>query len=345
MRKRLLNFTALMKHRKYYRKINIKEFASLMGVSTATVSRAFSTKGRISEKTRCKILEKAANVGYRPNANARNLILKTNNNIGFFYPSLIHGEPDYFISEIMQGINEAVNSVQKTLQIYPVQPSKDNNMDFYKNIILNGSMAGIIFISGVPTSDELIKLAEKSQIPCIKIGPKTKGLFNSVSFNLEKGSILAGKYLKGIGRKHPAYVKGLHDESKLFGFKKGLGRLAGKLLVDQGGSTFHDGAESFARIISSNPKVDSVFCANDIIAIGFIRAALNRGKKIPEDIAVIGCDDVKIAQYYNPALTSIQLHEYDIGQQAVSLLERLIAGETKLESKLIETELIVRESA
>lgn len=334
-----------MKNKKAYGKINIIEFSVMMGVSTATISRAFSTKGRISEQTRRKILEKAVEVGYRPNVNARNLILKTSNTIGFFYPSLIKGEPDYFISEIMLGINETVTANQKMLQIYPLQPSNDSNMDFYKNTILNGSLAGIIVIGGVPTSDELIKLANNSRVPCIEIGPVKKNKINSVSFNLEHGADLAGKYLNNIGRKHPAYVKGIHDESKLFGFKKGLGALAGNLVIDQGGTTFQHGSAAFERIISEHPEVDAVLCANDIIAIGFMRAALIKGKNIPRDIAVIGCDDVKIARFYTPALTSIQLHEYDIGQRAVSQLERLIGGEEKLQNELIETELIIRESA
>ena len=128
-------------------------------------------------------------------------------------------------------------------------------------------------------------------------------------------------------------------------YKKGLGPLAQNLHLDQGGTTFQHGSQAFDRIMAEKPEVDAVLCANDIIAIGFMRAAIAQGRKIPEDIAVIGCDDVKIARFHTPALTSIQLHEYDIGQRAVSQLDRLISGETELQNEIIETELIIRESA
>jgi DNA-binding LacI/PurR family transcriptional regulator len=334
-----------MKNKKKYGKINIIEFSAMLGVSTATVSRAFSNKGRISDKTKGLILKRASEVGYRPNINARNLILKTTNTIAFFYPSLIKGEPDFFITEIMLGINETVSVSHKILQIFPLSPSNDENLEFYKNIILNGSVSGIIVIGGVPTSDELIEVAKNGAVPCIEVGPKNKEKVNSVSFKLEYGTNLAGKYLKNIGRKHPAYVSGIHDKSKLCGFNDGLGDLSKNLIVDQGGTTFQHGSAAFERIFSKHPEVDAVLCANDILAIGFMKAALAKGLRIPQDVAVIGCDDVKIARFYTPALTSIQLHEYDIGQKAVTQLERLIAGETELQNELIETELIIRESA
>lgn len=334
-----------MTDNKRYGKINIIEFSALLGVSTATVSRAFSNKGRISEKTRAMILARASEVGYRPNVNARNLILKTTNTIAFFYPSLIKGEPDFFITEIMLGINETVSTNHKMLQIFPLAPNQDENLEFFKNIILNGSVSGIIVIGGVPTSNELIEVAGNGAVPCIEIGPIARDHVNSVSFNLEHGTCLAGKYFKNIGRKRPAYVSGIHDENKLFGFKKGLSDLTQHLVVDPGGTTFQHGSIAFKRIFKEHPEVDSVLCANDIIAIGFMKAALSKGLRIPQDIAVIGCDDVKIARYYTPALTSIQLHEYDIGQKAVIQLEKLIAGEQKLQNEIIETELIIRESA
>jgi len=334
-----------MKNKKKYGKINIVKFAAMLGVSTATVSRAFSNKGRISHETKGMILARASEVGYRPNVNARNLILKTTNTIAFFYPSLIKGEPDFFITEIMLGINETISANNKILQIFPLSPSNDENLEFYKSVILNGSVSGIIVISGVSTSDELIELANNWSVPCVEIGPVNNDKVNSVSFKLEQGTKLAGKYFYKIGCKHPAYVSGIHDENKLCGFKEGLEDLAGNLIVDQGGTTFQHGSTAFGRIFRQHPEIDAVLCANDILAIGFMKAALAKGLRIPQDVAVIGCDDVKIARFYTPALTSIQLHEYEIGQKAVVQLTKLIDGETELQNELIETELIIRESA
>ena len=334
-----------MTKKKAYKKRNIIEFAAMLGVSTATVSRAFSDKGRISEATRKLILSRASEVGYRPNVNARNLILKTTNTIAFFYPSLIKGEPDFFITEIMLGINETVTDNHQMLQIFPLSPTNDENMDFYKNIILNGSVSGIIVIGGEPTSEELIEVAGNGSVPCIEIGPADKEKVNCVSFKLEYGTSLAGKYFNNIGRKHPAYISGIHNERKLVGFKDGLGKVAENLIIDPGGTTFQHGLAAFERMFNHHSEIDAVLCANDILAIGFMKAALAHGLRIPQDIAVIGCDDVKISRFYTPALTSIQLHEYDIGQKAVVQLDKLIAGASALQNEVIETDLIIRESA
>jgi len=130
------------------KRLTIKDFSKKLGVSTATVSRAFSTKGRISEKTRAYIHEKAIELGYRANAHARNLTLQKSDSIGYFYPSLITGEPDYFISEILMGINEAVSDLNMRLHIYPFAVTDGKLPNNYKTLIFDGSLAGVIIHGG-----------------------------------------------------------------------------------------------------------------------------------------------------------------------------------------------------
>lgn len=327
------------------RPINIKEFSRLVGVSTATVSRAFNSKGRISEKTRQFIRDKAEEFGYRANVNARNLTLKHSDTIAFFYPELIKHEPDYFITEIMLGISDAVERSSRLLQIHPFSFSLNDHLEFYKEVILNGSISGIIVVAGTKASAELVEIAKIGNVPYIIIGSMSGERNHTVVFRLEKGAEQAGKYLKKIGRKNPAYVGGLLDRRKKTGYKKGLASLAERVVFDPGGSTFHHGSLAFSRLIKHKPKLDSVFCANDILAIGFIKEAIAQGIRIPDDIAVIGFDDTSIAKYYSPALTTVRVREFEIGESAVRQLYKRINGEELVIEEVVDCELIIRESA
>jgi LacI family transcriptional regulator len=328
------------------KRLTIKEFSKKLGVSTATVSRAFSTKGRISEATRDYIHDKAIELGYRANANARNLTLQRSDSIGYFYPSLIAGEPDYFIAEILMGINEAVSEFDMRLHIYPFAVTGEELSNNYKTLIFDGSLEGIIIHGGTEEAAELIELAEASETPYIAISDIDIATEKYVGFNTAIGAEKVGRFFAETRRKHPAFICGVQDERKLKGYKKGLGKLADRLLIDEGGTTFQDGYNAYERIAEIDNKIDSLFCANDILAIGFMRAAVQHGKSIPEEISVIGCDNVKFAQYHTPSLTTIRIPKYELGQKSVEKLLQSINGESATGSHdILGCELIVRESS
>lgn len=326
------------------KRLNIKEFAAKLGVSTATVSRAFSTKGRISDKTRKYILEKAKELGYSANANARNLILRKSDSIGFFYPSLIKGEPDFFISEIMLGINETAVQNDMRLHVYPFPVDKSIDDTGYSRLIMDGALAGVIILGGTAPAEQFREVALESGITNILIGDMSKSEDAAIGFNTGQGAIEAGKHFSKTARKSPAFVCGLQDDRKLKGFKKGLGKLASKLIVDTGGSTFQAGCEAYERLKKSD--VDCVLFANDIIAIGFMKAAIADGVDIPEDIAVIGCDDIKFATYHTPSLSTIAIPTYELGKRAFQSLSDMIeGGKSKTIGEIMECKLVLRESS
>ncbi|OGV50259.1 MAG: hypothetical protein A2X49_15080 [Lentisphaerae bacterium GWF2_52_8] len=326
--------------------LNIKEFALRLGVSTATISRAFSGKGRISDKTRQMIRAKAEELGYRANIHARNLILQHSETIAFFYPSLIAGEPDYFITEIMLGVSEAAAAANSPLQIHPMPNNSESHIEFYKDIILNGSIAGIIVVAGTPVSLELVKTARNGGIPYVIIGHMSGEQKSCIALQNEKGAMLAGRYFRKIGRMHPVYIGGLMDRRKREGFSAGFAPgSANEIIFDDGGSTFQHGSAAFERLYRMHPKMDCALCANDVLAIGFIRAALANGVHIPEQVAVIGFDDIKMARYHTPSLSTISLHHYEIGARTVARLRQQMAGEKNLPEEIVDCELIIRESA
>jgi len=328
------------------KKLTIKDFAEILGVSTATVSRAFSSKGRISDETRQHIISKAKELGYRANIHARNLSGSNSSTIALYYPELNSEEPDYFISEIMMGINNTLSKNGKNLQINPLPfDTSEAILDLCKDQILSGAVAGIIIVAGAKSSRELYDCAKNCGMPCVIIGYMSDVKYNNVLFDNKYGAFLAGRYFKNTGRKHPAYLGGQLDKRKQNGFRDGLQLQNNEIIKVGSGFGFRDGYQALDFIADNHPEIDCVLCANDSMAMGFIKAALTRKIKIPQDIAVIGYDDIRPARYFTPALSSVTLKLYDIGENAALLLERIIKGEKNIQTEIIECDLVVRESS
>ena len=328
------------------KKLTIKEFAEILGVSTATVSRAFSSKGRISDKTRQSIIAKAEELGYRANIHARNLGGSNSSTIAMYYPELSSEEPDYFISEIIMGINSILSKNGKNLQINPlILETPDSVLDLCKDQILSGSTDGVIVVDGAKSSREMYNCAKSCGIPCVIIGPMRDIKDNNVLFDNKHGAFLAGRYFKNTGHKHPAFIGGHLDKDKQDGFRDGLQLKDSKIVKIGSGFGFRHGFQALDIIAEKYPEVDCVLCANDSMAMGFIKAALSRNIKIPQDIAVIGYDDIRSARYYSPALSSVTIKPYSIGESAALLLERILKGEKNIQTEIIECDLVVRESS
>ncbi len=327
------------------KKLNIKEFSGMLGVSTATVSRAFSEKGRISEKTRQYIIAKAEELGYCANIHARNLSSSNSNIIGFFYPSISTEQPDYFIIEIQLGINQVLLSTGNLLQTNPMPPESQGNgpLASYRDYILSGGLAGVIIVAGSSESVKLVEIARAAEVPYIVIGHMGIETQYTVTFDNAIGAALAGKYFVRTGRHHPAYIGGHLDKRKQKGFREGLGETAASLIFHTGGHTFGGGATAFRELREKYPEIDCVLCANDVLAAGFIKEAIAGDVRIPEDIAVIGFDDVRFARYNTPAISSVSLNLHLLGSTAAQMLFKYINGEP-VTPELIRCELIIRES-
>ena len=244
----------------------------------------------------------------------------------------------------MQGVSQTLNREDKTLQIHPLI-SGANDIGHCRDNILGGMYSGIIIVAGSKESEELRKTAESNNIPYIIIGHMSGEPANAVTFNNERGAELAGRYFRATGRKYPAYVSGYLDKRKKAGFQKGLDELSEKLYITGSGGSFRHGTQAYSLLMREYPEVDCVLCANDVLAMGLLRAAIENGCKVPEELAVIGFDDITMAGFYNPAISSISLHLYNIGETAVKLLSRVMAGEKISHPENIQCDLILRESS
>lgn len=324
-------------------KMDIKSFAEAIGVSTATVSRAFGGAGRISDETRRKVLEAAEKMGYHASFHARNLGSKHGGSIAFFYPELYTDEPDYFINEIVIGINRTL----KHDRLFKVTPFDEHDGRLLANAreqMLDGRVSGAIIFSGTAGAASLVALAQKARIPYVVIGKSTPNSTNTVDYDNEYGAALAGRYLRETGHKKPAYISGHLDRPKKRGFASGFAVPESEILEIQGGAGFKYGFRAAEEIFHHHRETDCVLCANDIIAIGFIKRATELGLKIPEDIAVIGFDDIAIAKNYIPAISTVSLHLRQLGVSAGEMLEAQFSGISKIPNEVVRCDLIIRES-
>lgn len=327
------------------KRLNIKEFAELLGVSTATVSRAFSDSGRISEKTRQQIIAKAEEVGYRANIHASNLAGCRSNVISFFYPSIGYEQPDYFIIEIQLGLHGALQQSQLLLQTHPLPPGPNQKatLNIYRDYILSGGPAGMVIVAGSPDSIELVEIARSAGIPYIVVGHMSIEPKYTITFDNAEGALMAARYFVKTGRSHPAYVGGYLDKRKIKGFTAGLEALGDRLVLGSGGYTFNHGALAFRDLMRNHPETDCVLCANDVIAAGLMREAHEHGVKVPEKLAVIGFDDARFSRYLTPALSTVSLNMQQMGIRAIELLKQQFKGQ-EINAEYINCDLIIRES-
>lgn len=325
------------------RKMDIKSFAEAIGVSAATVSRAFGGAGRISTATRKKVLDAAEKLGYHASYHARNLGAKHGGSIAFFYPELYVDEPDYFISEIVLGINRTLNH-DRLFKVTPFDEDDERLLDSAREQILDGRVSGAIIISGTTGAASLIALARKTRIPYVIIGKSTPDSTNTVDYDNEYGAILAGRYFRETGRCRPAYISGHLDRPKKRGFAAGFGVAESEIFEISGGAGFKYGYQAAEVICHQHQETDCVLCANDIIAIGFIKRAFELGMKIPEDIGVIGFDDIAIAKNYIPALSTVSLHLRQLGVSAGEMLEAQFISDKPIPNEVVRCDLIIRES-
>ena len=321
--------------------MTINEFARKAGVSIATVSRAFTGNGRISDETRKKILLLASEVGYSAGRGRGSRRDDTPPKVIFYYPEVYSDEPDYFIAEITLSIKRSI-ACENIFTITPFDENDDHVIDSARLQMLDGSIAGAFIVAATPGARKLAKMAESCSLPYVIIGSIPGFESNSVLYDNEYGAFLAGKYFRETGRKHPAYITGHLDSAKQAGFKRGFGD--SDLLVIPGGAGFRFGTNALNFIRKNHSEVDCVLCANDILAMGLMKEAENRGIRIPRDLAVIGFDDIAVSRYFHPAISSVSLHLVKIGKTAVELLRKQFAGERHVQSEVVQCDLVLRQS-
>jgi DNA-binding LacI/PurR family transcriptional regulator len=328
----------------------IADIARLAGVSKSTVSRALNDSPLIGEETKARIRSLAREHNFQINAPARRLSMKQSRTIAFVTHAY-HKDfsvADLFGLEIMGGISSGLASREYDLLVIHVDPHDTNWAHQYYD---TGRVDGFILMTSTRKQSHVKALLEISA-PFIVWGvsqPKQK--FCSVTGDNFTGGRLATEHLLGLGRQRIGFLGGPHYElevqHRLAGYESTLKESSTEVdptIIEYGDFSNTSGAEAMKRLLTKAPDIDAVFVNSDLMAIAAMDAIREQGKHVPEDIAVVGYDDLSIAEYSNPPLTTIRQNITLAGKLlAQNLIDFLQTGMVTHVS--IPVELVVRKSA
>ena len=329
----------------------IKDIAKAAGVSVTTVSRALNGYSDVNEKTRAKIMKVAKDLNYSPNTVARTLVMKKSKTIGLLVSDMNReGVKDNFTFEVLCGINEASAELGYDLVLFSTTSSKQKEKT-YTQLCRERRVDGVI-IQGIKMDDPYLMEVVNSDIPCVLVDiPIESDTVGYVTTDNIEGAKKATQHLINLGHHNIALINGHNkaDVSKrrLEGYCEALkeNNLPMNIEWIKDGEFKEDHAEKVAyELLTSHPNVTAIFCASDLMAFGALKAAKKLNRKVPEDLSIIGYDDITLASYSSPALTTIRQDKFMMGYQAAILLINMLEGEIQSHIKVLPTELIKRES-
>lgn len=330
--------------------ITIKDVAKKLGVSISTISRAFNNKYDIKKETRELVLRTAEEMGYNPNPIARKLIQKHSLNIGVVVPEFTN---DYF-SEIIIALQEFLQP--KGYQILIMQSNEDEELEF-KNVetLIHNMVDGLIIapVAGNKNINSYLEYHKKG-FPIVFINrvnetlPATKVIFNDFKWSFFATEHLIRQNYKKIyhlsGNKNLCITK---ERTK--GFIKAMKKhkipdenykiIETGLLPKQGMDVIED-------LIFNHDIPNAIFCVNDMVALGAIKKLKDNGYRVPEDVAIVGFTETRMAELITPQLTSVKQPTFEMAKKAGELLlERILNNHTKIETVIMNGELTIRKSS
>ncbi len=305
----------------------VKEIAKKANVSVATVSRALNDDIKVKEETRDLILSVAKELNYTPNIIARNFVKQKSNLIGLILPEI----SDEFFTEIIKGVDEIIYD-EGFYTIVTSSHKYESLEDEIITFIRSGLLSGLILL----VSDLKAKLKSvllESHIPVVLINsnPDIKK-FDTISIDNYKSAYEMTKYL--ITKKkflRLAHITGPseNDDSNFRkkGFVDACKKYGAEYSIEVGDFTREGGLQACRNLLAQVNRPRAVFAANDMMAIGCYDQSRQSGLKIPDEIGVVGFDDIFVSQYLSPPLTTVRVHIEDIGKKAAELLIKRVKTE------------------
>jgi LacI family transcriptional regulator, repressor for deo operon, udp, cdd, tsx, nupC, and nupG len=333
---------------------SIKDVARVAGVSTATVSRALSNPDLLTDATRDIVMEAVRSTGYRVNQAARNLRKKQAGAILVLVPNL--GNP--FFSEILAGISRGFDVDGPSVLITDTSERR-LSAEKLVSYFLDSRIDGMISLDGSLTLDDLgvfheSGVADRIVFCCEWVHGMT---LPSVRSDNVAGAQLAIRHLYDLGHRKIAHVTGPKGNvltrmrrEGMMQERERLGLQSRPEWIIRGDFSMRSGAEAAQQILQMQDRPTAVFCASDEVALGLISTMEKAGVRVPQDLSVVGFDDIDIAEFAIPSLTTIRQDRHKLGQSAAKLLQTILDRPDQSRStpcnqvELINVELILRGS-
>lgn len=304
--------------------VTIKDVAKKAGVSIASVSRVINDSKPVTPETKEKILKVIKETGYKPNAMARGLKKNESGLIGLITPDMENGT----FAELVKGIESVIEKNSMNLIVSNSKGEIERELKEL-HIFKEQQLDGIIF-SGVKFTKEHKEYFDRYKVPTVVVSQKFPGSgLSYVDIDNLKAANEAVKYLISMNHSKIALVHGpLYDKSageeRYDGYYKALteaGIEVNEGFIKEGNFTIKSGYEAMEEIIKENDKLPTaVFAASDRMAIGILDCCLDNGLSVPEDISIMGFDDIELATVVRPKLTTVNVDYSEIGKKTVELL-------------------------
>lgn len=329
------------------KKPTMKDIAQAAGVSITTVSKILNNVDmHISEATRQKVLDLVKEYNYVPNQIAQGLRSSSSNTIGV----VTYDISDPYVSEIVKGIESVCKANSISVLVCNTRPEKSSELEDLR--FLNSKMVdGIIFLRSLSSKNE--EWVSQIKTPVIVVDRELElnlpdmGMIDSSSV---EAIYKAADLLLSGGCRRIAYIgpsPSLRSSSRIEGYLNALkdrNIINDKKLIYQNGDFSPETGINGVAELFSEEDIDGVVCANDLIAAGVLLALSKKGIHVPKDVKVTGTDNIPISQYLIPPLTTVDLHGYKVGTECAEMLISRIREDRPLSRKLIECEIVVRES-
>jgi len=326
--------------------------AARAGVSRATASRVLRGAANVSEQSRTAVLTAAQEVSYAPNRAARSLVTGRSDSIAFL---VAETEERLFSDPFFLGmLRSAQTAVAASgLQLVFTMSSTEQDQRRFVHYAAGGHVDGVLLLS-LHAKDQLPQELEAHGVPTVLSGRPLTGADELYFVDCDNigGGALATRYLIESGRSTIATISGPLDMcagvDRLAGYRAAMteaNRQCGPELVADGRFTIAGGAHAMAELLRRRPDVDAVFAASDLTALGAMRAIEASGRRVFDDIAVVGFDDIGDAELARPALTTVRQPISELGTTMTTRLLERIEGKQPIRATVLPVELIVRESA
>lgn len=338
-----------MENRQHGKKrYTIRDIAQMAGVSRSTVSLALNDSPKINPKTKAKVMEIIERVGYRPSAIARSLVRQRAGVICVILPQIGHVVSDFYFSESLSGILDVVTAHGYHLVVEMATPefkSGRKALALYRQRVMDA----VLCVGNLTTDTYLIELAEAG-CPVMLVNSVLGNLPAVIGAN-RQAAYRAVEHLARLGHKRIGHIRGsefvttaIHRTEGYLQAVKDLGLEMSDELLAQGYFDRESGYMATKWLLSHSRRPTAIYSVNDMMAIGAMDAIQEAGLRIPEDIALFGGDDILLAQYVNPKLSTIRQNMYLIGQLACERMFQILEAGSGPSLEEVELELVIRES-
>jgi DNA-binding LacI/PurR family transcriptional regulator len=289
-----------------------------------------------------------AELGYVPNPAARSLVTQRTESYALVVPepaSRVFSD-DQFFPGIIRGVSEELEAADKQLVL--MLATSTTSHDRIERYTLGGHVDGVMMAS-MHGSDPLPVTLARMGVPVVANGrPLGRATVPYVDVDHAGGVAGAVRYLLETGRRRIASIAGPQDMvagiERLAGYRQALTGSDRRSIVAVGDFTRESGAAAMRQLLADDPSLDAVFAASDLMADGALRTLRQAGRRVPDDVALVGFDDIEIARYTEPTLTTVRQPIVEMGRTLVRQLLRLAAGEPVESALILPTELVIRES-